>query len=89
MRRIVVSLSGLIAAAVAFLTAVPGAYAMRVRATAGGGGASSVTRLPLTHQSGLGLWPISLIVIGGVVVLTVALGSLLFRGSRRTMALPA
>jgi hypothetical protein len=87
MRRIAVSLSGLIVVVVGVLASAPAAFAVRVGPRGSGG--SSVAAAPVVHHSGLGVWPISLIVVAGVIVVVFALMTVLARGSRRSTPVPA
>ncbi len=86
MRRFVVTLSGLVVVVVGLLAATPAAFAMRFRAEGGGG--SSVTPAPVIHHSGLGVWPISLIVVAGVFVLVLSVSAFV-RTSHRSTPVPS
>ncbi len=86
MRRIVLSLSSIVAVAVAYLTAAPAAFAMRVAPPSGGD--PSVTASSVAHHAGLASWEISLIVVGAVL-LAVTLLTTAIRLSRRSVPTPA
>jgi hypothetical protein len=88
MRRIILSLSSLLAVAAAIVSAAPAAFAMRVTPP---GGASPVDVAPAVHHSaGLAPWQIALIVIASVVILAAALlCAHLARTSRRPASSPA
>jgi hypothetical protein len=87
MRRIAISLSGLLALAVAFLTAAPAAFAMKVAPPAGG--SRTFTASQVAHHAGLSFWAVSLIVLAGVVALSVAIGAAVISSSRRSPATAA
>jgi hypothetical protein len=82
MRRIIVSLSGLIAIAAALVSWAPSAFAMRVGPSMGG---SPVDVAPAVHHSaGLAPWQIALIAVAGVIIGSAALlRARLARKSRR------
>jgi hypothetical protein len=82
MRRIAVSLSGLLALAVAFLTAAPAAFAMKVAPPAGGSRPFAASQV--AHHGGLSFWTVSLLVIAGLVALSVAVGAAVIKSSRRS-----
>jgi hypothetical protein len=86
-RHIAVSLSGLLAA-VFGIFAAPSAFAMRI-APIGSGASSSVAVTPAVHHGGLGLWPVSLVVVAAVVVLVLGVVRVLGRESRRSAPHPA
>ena len=58
MRRLAISLSGLVALAVAFLTTAPAAFAMRLAPPDGGGAPVTASRV-VHHHGGLGFWQVS------------------------------
>ena len=82
MRRFAISLSGLVAVAITFVTIAPAAFAMRVAPADGGG--TPLTASRVVHHAGLGFWEVSLIVIAAVMVATAAVGAAVIRGSRRS-----
>jgi hypothetical protein len=82
MRRIVLSLSSILAMAVAYLTAAPAAFAMRL--TPPSGGATSVTASNVAHHAGLAWWEISLIVVAAVLLAITVLATAI-RSSRRSV----
>jgi hypothetical protein len=88
MRRILVSLSFLLAAIAGFVSTGPAAFAMRVAPPAGG---SPVNVVPVVHHSGgLAIWQVALIAIASVVLMAGAvLGARLMRVSRRPASTPA
>jgi hypothetical protein len=85
MRRIVVSLSSIVALAVAYLTAVPAAFAMTL--TPPSGGDASLTASNVAHHAGLASWEISLIVTGAVLLTTTLLTTAI-RAYRRSVPTP-
>jgi hypothetical protein len=86
MRRIVVSLSSIVAVAVAYIIAVPAAFAMTL--TPPSGGDISVTASNVAHHAGLASWEISLIVVGAVL-LTATLLTTAIRAYRHSVPTPA
>jgi hypothetical protein len=85
MRRIVLSLSSIVAVAVTFLTAAPSAFAMRITPTSGYG--PSVTASSVAHHAGLASWEISLMVVAGVLLAVTLLTVAILR-SRRSVPTP-
>ncbi len=86
MRRIVISLSSMVAMAVALLTAAPAAFAMRLAPPSGG--VVTVAASGVAHHGGLASWEISLIVVAGVFVAATLLATAV-RSSRRSVPTPA
>jgi hypothetical protein len=83
MRRIVLSISGLVATITVFLAAAPTAFAMRVAPASGNDVSPAVA--PATHHAALNSWELGLIVAAGVV-LVVAAAIAICRAARRSRA---
>ena len=83
MRRILVSLSTLVAAVVAMATSAPAAFAMRVTPT----GDASGTPARLAGHSGLATWEI--VLIAAAAGLLIAAARLVARYRRQTVLRPA
>ncbi len=88
MRRILISVSSLIAATAAFLTSSTAAFAMRVSPPDGG---SRVNAASVVHHStGLEPWQVALIGVAGLIMLgAAAMVAPLVRAARRHSATPA
>ena len=100
MRRILISLSSLIAVTAAFLSTATAAFAVHVNPPAldgGGGPAVPVTaRTVVHHSSGLAPWQVAVIIVAGLLVLgataiasRVVMGTRAGTASRRHLPTPA
>ena len=82
MRRVLISLSTILAAVFATAVSAPSAFAMRVVGPAGGAPSHAVT----SHgQGGLAGWEIALIVVGAAIVLFAASTLVTFSHRRRVL----
>jgi hypothetical protein len=87
MRRILISLSSLIAVIAAFLSTSTAAFAMQVTPPDAGSPVNSVTAVH--HSAGLDPWLVALIGVAGLIVGAVAMTARFARASRRHSATPA
>jgi hypothetical protein len=89
MRRVLISLSSLIAVTAAFLSTSTAAFAMRVSPPPQDGSAVNVTSV-VHHSAGLDPWQVALISVVSLIVLVAATMAVRFAwASRRHSATPA
>jgi membrane protein implicated in regulation of membrane protease activity len=89
MRRILISLSSLVAVTAAFLSTGTAAFAMRVSPPSQDGSAVRAASV-VHHSAGLDPWQIALITVAGLIVLAaVAVAARFSRTSRRHSPTPA
>ena len=91
MRRVVLTLSGLTAAAVVLLTTAPTAFALRYAPPPSSGASATGTPVAAAavQHGGLSPWEVALIVVGGLVVLTAVVVGSMVRASHRSRPTPA
>jgi hypothetical protein len=87
MRRILISLSSLIAVIAAFLSTSTAAFAMRVSPPEAGAPVNSVS--VVHHSTGVDPWLVAIIAVASLIGGAVAMTARFVRASRRHAAMPA